>query len=361
MAFYVFSNGDVADGEGEVNPNFNEVLYAILYNRMENDAQATAPQLNANIQSDLFSCAAGKYSTVCTAETTSTFSTNLYNNCCACTYPQCACMTCCLVCVVCPTYGTLTNTQSGLNICSVYQISQTSYGVCVCQNVTSCGTLPSIVDYKRINILINFCGSWQGCVQCVYKCWGFGTSVLSNNITYNFGVRTCIGCNSGCFSCNNCVVLTYLCNNCYTVCINGCCVCNISGDTSLSINNWNCMCNTNCEIGSGGWWACNSACSNIQIIGWSTLSTSIVSSIKNYATPKNAVMLVTNSVLPAGNCVRYDIKNQADCTYLSDAEPDKVYNLCASDSCCFYAVIKQCIECNLCTPQCMTQYALMYM
>lgn len=330
----------------------NLMTYAILYNRMENDAQATAPQLNANIQSDLFCCAAGKYSTVCTAETTSLFSTNLYigeNSNSTYAYTTNCCILCCYS--TCPSVNFSFTNSSGVSSISTSKSYVNACGIyCLSKN----NTILNISDFDcfRFNVCANATYASNACGSCVILSSNICVNEFNCLINFSKQGGTCSGT---AYSCNFCFEYKKICNNCYGYYINNSFICNISNPI---LNYIICNCNllstyTDCTTSTYN-------CLNLSTTAI-TKNTIITTTLKNYATPKNAVILVTNSVLPAGNCIRYDIKNQAGCTYVSDAEPDKIYNLCASDSCCFYAVIKQCIGCSLCTPQCMTQYALMYM
>lgn len=360
MSFYVFSNGDVADGEGEVNSNFNEVLYAILYNRMEQDA-AGGTQIDPSIQSDQFCDADGRYNTVCTGDTTSCFCNNNYIN----FTRDCFCYTVTTTyCCHCYYVGIITPSANFLCITNNTPFSNVStpaaYACVVCNGGDIC-----LCDYDRIvvfaNLCINFCLHTY-CAHTNYTAYmWFNYTFYNTTQCYWAGAcpNCCVPYNYIC-NINNCIIFEKISNNCYKYSLDGNPICCIVGTTNFNY----CFCGgaALCTCYSQNSYFCNCGYSSISICRCKLIcNPTIHTNIKNYSTPKNTVILSTNSVLPSGNCIRYDIKNQAGCTYLSDAEPDKVYNLCASDSCCFYAVIKQCVECNLCTPQCMYGYALKMM
>ncbi len=336
MTFYTFSNGTLADAD-EVNANFNETIYAILYNRMEQDT-AGITQIDPSIQSDQFCDADGRYNTICTTCTNSYFCTNYYINYCVCNMPF-------TYAVTCTTVGTGYN-LSGCGTNCVYG--------CYDANIAGAGCL---------------CYISNSCSENLFVCNAF--FVMVNTI---MNVRRCDVCTFVCATLNYDSNSTTLCSSlgdsglsrCFMTCSNSYCYLYNGTDYDYykdgSYIGTKCITFTPCIIMDFKV-RCRSSsvCLGVCINRYLNVNKQIYSNIKNYSTPKNAVMLVTNSVLPAGNCVRYDILNQDGCTYLSDAEPDKVYSLCASDSCCFYAVIKQCVECSLCDPQCMYGYALKMM
>lgn len=336
MTYYLFENGDVSDAN-MVLGNFNELTYAILYNRMEQDA-AGGTQIDPSIQSDQFCDADGRYNTICTTCTNSYFCTNYYINYCICNMPFTYTATCTTTGTGHCLFGCGTNC-----VCGCYDYNPYGAG-CLCYSSNSCSEnlflcnafcvmVATVMDVRRCNTCTFVCATLNYDSNSTTLCDSLGSS----GATCCF--MTC--CNSYCYLYNG-TDYDYYKDGSYigTKCITF---------TPCIIMDF--MVRSHCSL------AMLYVCINRYLIG----NKQVYSNIKNYAAPKNAVILSTNSILPEGNCVRYDIINQAGCTYLSDAEPDKVYNLCASDSCCFYAVIKQCVECNLCPPQCMFGYALKMM
>jgi len=361
MAFYTFTNNTLADAD-EVNANFDAVIYSILYNRMEKD-QAAYTQIDPTIQSDQFSDADGRYNTVCVAGTTSTFSTNLYHNCAittanpfsyhivsgyCCTVSGSACISFTnTFSAGCYNFGVAISKPNCAVVCASVGTSCTEYCQCMCAtNISFCNYCDiSIVHCQQafVSAASNTCGS-----ACAYS--NFNGFCNTFNIT------------SG--NCNwvKCICLTKVSGNTYNYCVDGASVC------CLDITSFSLLSNGAYKgVATISFALCapqtiiSCAVYNYVVNTKTVTNTTINSNLKNYATPRNAAMLVTNSVLPAGNTITYDIKNQAGCTYLCNASPNQAYNLCADDSCCFYAVIKQNISCNLCTPQCMFGYALKLM
>lgn len=353
MTYYLFENGDVSDAN-MVLGNFNELTYAILYNRMEQDA-AGGTQIDQSIQSDQFCDADGRYNTVCTGGTTSVFNTNLYTNylssnefpgsClfCCCTFtcaassaPYCNntytanCITQCM-CHVCNPNGALGASNIMLNFCDSFDLN-TIRGLTIFINGSSCFIQ---CDYSAVT-------------KCSRTCLTIGGDTYS-----------CTG-NTSPLTLSYCKCYMYNGTN-FDVCINGTCVCAIA-PTTLNLL----FCSDIIHSITGGTvtsvayfraWKIFAFC----VLSYNTVVGNISTNIKNYATPKNTVILSTNALLPTGNYIKYDIKNQAGTVRLCDASPDVVYALNADTDCCFYAVIKQCVECNLCTPQCMFGYALKMM
>ncbi len=359
MAFYTFSAGTLAKSS-EVNANFDSVIYSILYNRMEKD-QAAYTQIDPTIQSDQFSDADGRYNTLCVAGTTSNFNTNHYKP--MCIYPAQFtttenCYLCCVNFSPCGQATCATSNNTTVSVCA-YGCRPNVSPYCVGNAYVCLGRVTNNTTYKLCNynymcVNLTACHRTTGCAtsNC---CWNAKSNLIMCNVN-----SLCLNTSAGGRNISCCAVFEFCaCAGNYDVYYNASCVCNISGDFYVNYNLNVYACATGGSFND--YWAMSCASAIISECTHLVTNTLINSNIKNYATPRNAAMLVTNSVLPAGNCIRYDIKNQAGCTYLANAEPDKVYNLCAADSCCFYAVIKQNIECNLCTPQCMFGYALKLM
>lgn len=357
MSFYVFVNGDVADGEGEVNANFNELIYAILYNRMENDSAGTT-QIDPAMQSDIYSDADGNYNTVCTTDTTSTFTTNLYSNRVTdVTNPYSIIENCYYLCCTggagCFTVGCAdTNAFACLYAC----VSRGQFGdICTCLNNSTCAGTVCPINYCCIML----------CNCLIVATDGEGSSTHCACITRSVnGNNTVISreCSTGGLCCAySCYVLTRLNDACYCLTCNGtgiCCVCPTTYNFCITTDMRVRAC-ANCA--SSGCYSWAYACAVTTLSRTRQESTKISTNIKNYGVIKNTFVFNAITSLPAGNCLRAKVYNQAGCLYLDNAVAECVYTLCAADSCCFYVELWQCVCGYTCAFQCMTQYATRFM
>jgi len=348
-----FSDGDVfysgiTSDTDKLNGITNEInnklpAYAVLYNRMESDYNALNQLASAPFQSDIFCDADGRYNTICTDCTTSSFNTNLYTNLSCVTCTPTYTISCCAFCACASSVtGCGTNTVCGL-ACGCNWPS-----FCGCARYTASGVINGLNNAHCVVATTTVCG----CNRHTYQ------NYMASN-TFN-GDLACVTYSlSGSGSFCNCTCTKNYCfirnGTCYDYYIGAGCVCNVA--------NTYCFCN---DIDLLAQVRCYDDCvADAKVVtsikSYYSCNTSLQGIIKNYATPKNTVILSTVSTLPAGNCIRYNIYNQAGTLRLCDAILDAVYNLNCSDDCCFYAVINQCVACCLCSPQCITQYALMFM
>lgn len=357
MTMTIYSPGDVLCA-ANLNADNNETMYAILYNRMEKDYTG-ATQVDPSIQSDQFCDADGRYNTVCTADTTSTFSTNLYNNCYINTNPTCNCIFCNYCNVSCcvnayPSYSANTGTNN-LDLCisSHVRTCTTTGHYILCGCISGCVYDCNLVNFNNINKFIYSANT------TLYG-WCFDNSSFLCVVSNFNGCCLTDSISSYCATCKTAVICheyERINSTTFSYKVNGSLICctttpSLSLSTSmvtLTAADYCCGC-----TGTSG-------CIINNLTIYSTTNTKIYTNLKNYSTPKNTVILSTNALLPTGNYIKYDIKNQAGTVRLCDASPDVVYALNADTDCCFYAVIKQCVECNLCTPQCMFGYALKMM
>lgn len=336
MSFTVFSDGNVLFG-CQLNNNSESIIYSVLYNTMRADANALT-QIDPSIQSDQFCDADGRYNTVCTGATDSFFNTNFYSPFCVCTTIPFSLGICCISGAHACVSGCLSN--------NVYVRAHCDSDACVCYTHSHASVFG---DVYCILATVSICGHLMDTYTYFNVCANFSSDVLAvSDSIGGSGNLCCCTCSANyCFIRNGVYLDFYK---------SGTCICQYTSTDCFCVG-YNLFVRNRCHTGDGAIGRINTSISAYYINTVGTIQTVI----KNYDIPKNTVMLVNNSVLPSGNCVRYDILNQDGCTYLSDAEPDKVYNLCTNDSCCFYAVIKQCVECNLCNPQCMYGYALKMM
>ena len=328
MTVTVFTPGKKVKSS-DLNMTFDGIFYAILYNRMEND-QSGKNHMNKCIVSDIFNNNNGCYNTINTSSTTSIYdSTNqYYTN----TEKHCndiyvsasnfghwtnACI-CCLD-AGCMGAGLLTKGDRGVSLTG-------------CITKKSNGNIIYVCDYNYLSISTHINGCTYSYGSIVNAC---GISQIGN---YCLSIDTCFN-NGSCYDCTQFAEYKKTSPNCYDFYIDGVCQCSISGNQQLSAT----FSIVECIHYNG-----NNSASDISFYVCSDLNVGmnkeITTTTQLFNSQKSKVYFITNSNVTNQANITADIYNQDGCLYACDVNQYEVTNLCASDSCCFYAKIKQNIE-----------------
>lgn len=338
----------------------NNIYYAILYGRMEND-KAGNTQLNDCITSDIFTDCNGCYDTVCNVDATSVYDSTkcaytnyCTNNFCYNTNYQIDCWSdkCCCIDRI---YHRIEADNTCLYATVGYPNWTCFYLQCmgastICNSGNMC-----ICDYECVEInleLINCIkvGYTSSNSNTTFGCAISCTCVNFFNDTYDIS-QNCYCCGNSvgtylyqcCCEINNNYVFKKISDNCYNYYCNDNYMCDVLGTIDFTYNYKNYIFAFDGSLyGNTSYGhACPLSCIGIKTTRYSINDWNFPTNIKTHNTTKSKVYFVTYSTIPTGTCITADIYNQADCLYACDVNPEEVTALCASDSCCFYAKIKQ--------------------
>jgi len=173
-------------------------------------------------------------------------------------------------------------------------------------------------------------------IPCMYAClYAYGSGNYTESYAYLNGTNICY---RECPFFTVYLTMTYSkiddTNYCYTgSCnINGC----IAANTNMTFSNY--MCYHVSSYHCGGATSCGYNCYNMTT--YQVSDTDITTHTNIMDSEKSTVYFVTNSEIPENSYITADIYDENNCLYACDILPNKKYQLCNSDSCCFYTKIK---------------------